>query len=99
MFWNKKGKAGWRGSKLNEYGMMLQTDDYSVIPWIFCALAENCSTSKTAAARMLSNALDKLTFDNLASIDRQMRQTTSMEWSVNRSFPIKSQVIFEESPM
>ena len=81
MFWNNK--PGWFGSKLNDYGSALQSGDYSAIPWIFCVFAENHTASKTVAAELLCAALEKMTFDELVRIDEQMRQTTSMEWSIN----------------
>ena len=83
MFWNKNNKPSWFGSKLNEYESALQSGDYSTIPWIFCVLSENHTVAKTVAAKQLRAALDKLSFDELIRIDEQMRQTTSMEWSIN----------------
>ena len=83
MFWNKNNKPGWFGSKLDEYKSTLQSGDYSAISWIFCVFSENHEASKTVAAKLLRAALDKLTFDELIRVDEQMRQTTSMEWSIN----------------
>ncbi len=83
MFWNKKDPLGWYGSKLNDYGSALQSGDYSAIPWVFCVLTENHAAGKTAAADILCTALEKMTFDDLVRVDEQMRQTTSMEWSID----------------
>jgi hypothetical protein len=83
VFWNKNNKPGWFGLKLNDYGTALESGDYSAIPWVFCMLAENHAAAKNKAAEFLCEALEKLTFDELVRIDEQMRQTTSMEWSID----------------
>jgi hypothetical protein len=83
MFWNKNSKPGWFGSKLNDYGSALESGDYSAIPWVFCVFAENHAAAKNKAAELLCNVLEKLTFDELIRIDEQMRQSTSMEWSID----------------
>ena len=83
MFWKKNDKPGWFGSKLDDNEIALQSGDYSAIPRIFCVFAENHTPSKTRAASILCDVLDRLTFDEIVRIDVQMRQTTSMEWSIN----------------
>ena len=83
MFWHKHDKPGWFGTKLNDYTQALLSGDTSAIPWIFCVFAENHMATKTVASKILSTALEILTFDELIRIDEQMRQTTSMEWSIN----------------
>jgi len=81
MFGNSK--PGWFGSKLNINIELLQSGDYRAIPWIFCVFAESHAASKTVAAKALCTALDRLAFDELVHIDERMRQTTSMEWTIN----------------
>ena len=83
MFWNKNNQPGWYGSKLNDYKTVLQSGDFSSIPWVFCVLSEKHDASKTTAADILCDALGKMSFDDLVQIDEQMRQTTSMEWSID----------------
>ena len=81
MFWNKK--AEWFGSQLSKQIESLQSGDYSAIPWIFCVFSENNKSLKSHAAKALSKALDGMSFNELVLVDEQMRQTTSMEWSIN----------------
>lgn len=89
MFWNRK--PGWFGAQLNKYIPLLQSGDYSAVSWIFCAFTENHALSKIIAVKALSTALVRLTFNELVRIDEQMRQTTSMEWSINwRNYSIDS---------
>ncbi|MCL2013751.1 MAG: hypothetical protein FWG69_02040 [Oscillospiraceae bacterium] len=83
MFWNKNNQLGWYGSKLNDYKTVLQSGDFSSIPWVFCVLSEKHDASKIAVADILCDALEKMSFDDLIRVDEQMRQTTSMEWSID----------------
>ena len=83
MFWNKNNKPGWFGTKLNDYAQALLSGGTSAIPWIFCVFAENHAATKTVASEILSAVLEKMSFNELVRIDEQMRQTTSMEWSID----------------
>ena len=89
MLWNRK--IDWFSSQLDNNISLMQSGDYSSIPWIFCVFAENHMPSKTVAAKALCAVLGSLTFDELILIDRQMRQTTSIEWGINwRNYSINS---------
>ena len=81
MFWNKE--PGWFGKQLAENSKALANGDFSKIPWVFCVFAEEHNQSKLLAAKAFSNTLDELKFDDIIRIDVQMRQTTSMEWSID----------------
>jgi len=81
MFWNKN--QGWFGRQLDENIMALNNGDFSKIPWVFCVFAESHSLSKVSASIALRDTLSKLQFNDIIRIDEQMRQTTSMEWSIN----------------
>ena len=84
-------KPGWYGAKLHEYGVALKAGDFSVIPRIFCVLAENHPDGKPVAAGMLRDVLKTMTFDDLVRTDRRMRQTSSMEWDIDWSrLPMES---------
>ncbi|MCL1982176.1 MAG: hypothetical protein FWG53_03650 [Clostridiales bacterium] len=81
MFW--KQKPGWFGNQLDKNIEALYCGDLSRIPWIYCVFAENHEPSKLTAAKALRDILDSLSFDDIVRVDEQMRQTTSMEWSIN----------------
>lgn len=81
MFW--KNKQGWFGQQLKKNIQALEQGDYSRIPWIFCVLTEQHIESKLIAAQSLARVLANLDYDDIVSIDGQMRQTTSMEWSID----------------
>jgi len=86
-----KNKHNWFSKNLNENIKILNTGDFSIIPWIFCVFAENSAKHKLIAAKALCSILDKLTFSDICRIDAQMRQTTSMEWSINwKTFNIQN---------
>lgn len=80
MFW--KNKQGWFGQQLKKNVLALEQGDYSRIAWIFCVLTEQHVESKLIAAQSLAHVLVNLDYDDIVSIDGQMRQTTSMEWSI-----------------
>ena len=80
VFWQKN--RGWFGKQLESNMTALREGDVSRIPWIFCVFSENHDSSKLAAAKALHEALDTLTFTDIIRLDEQMRQTTSMEWSI-----------------
>ena len=81
MFWKKK--RGWFGEHLEENIKALNEGDLRRLPWIFCVFSEENSQSKLLAAKALNNVLKSFEFDDIIRIDMQMRQTTSMEWSIN----------------
>jgi hypothetical protein len=81
MFWKKK--QGWFGKQLDKNIKELADGDYSKAPWVFCVFSEEHTPSKLLASKALCDALDKLEFDVIIRIDEQMRQTTSMEWSID----------------
>ena len=74
---------GWFGKDLEENIRALREGDQSRIPWILCVFAEHHDQSKLMAAKALRETLDSLSFDGIVRIDAQIRQTTSMEWSIN----------------
>lgn len=81
MFWNNK--KGWFGQQLEKNIQDLEEGHYNRIPWIFCVLVEQHIESKLIAAQALAHVLEKLGYDDIVSIDGQMRQTTSMEWNID----------------
>ncbi len=81
MFWKKK--RGWSGEHLDENIKNLNEGELRRIPWIFCVFSEGDSNAKLQASRVLNNVLKGLDFNDIIRIDTQMRQTTSMEWSIN----------------
>ncbi|ADU26801.1 HEAT repeat domain-containing protein [Ethanoligenens harbinense] len=81
MFWNKN--TGWFSARLPEYLSALKSGDFSAIPWIFCVFTENSERAKAVASKALCGALDTMNFDELVRVDEQMRQTSSMEWSID----------------
>jgi len=84
MFWRKKDKhPGWFGKQLEDNIKALRDGDLSRIPWILCVFAERHDQSKLIAAKVLHETLDKLSFEEVIRVDEQIRQTTSMEWSIN----------------
>lgn len=73
---------GWFGKQLKMNIMALRNGDISRIPWIFCVFSENHDHSKLLAAKALHEVIDTLSFTDIVRLDEQMRQTTSMEWSI-----------------
>ena len=80
MFWWQK--PGRFGKQLMQYIADLSNGDQSRIPWIFCVFSEKHNPSKLAAARALAEILESLSLSDVMRIGEQMRQTTSMEWSI-----------------
>lgn len=78
-----KGKLGLYSSHLKNYIKTLNDGDLSVLACIFCTFAENSKESKLKAAKALASVINKWSFEDVCRIDVQMRQTTSMEWSIN----------------
>ncbi len=88
MFWNHA--RSWYSKQLEENVCALQKGEFGRIPWIFCALTERHDASMCAAARALAKALADMTFDDIVRIDAQMRDKTSMEWSIDwRTYQIE----------
>ena len=88
MFWRKKhlqtdSVPGWFGKQLEENIRALRQGDKIRIAWILCVFTENHEQSRLLAARALRDTLDTLSFNEIVCIDRQIRQTTSMEWSID----------------
>lgn len=81
MFLHKK--TDFYSSNLNAYIAQASEGALHNLPLIFCVFAENSDNHKVAAANFLCEFLNKLSFDDIYRIDKQMRQTTSMEWSIN----------------
>ena len=74
---------GWFGKQLEENIYALNEGDRSRIPWIFCVFAEHHNQAKTKAVKALRETLEGLSFDETVRVDEQIRQTTSMEWSID----------------
>jgi HEAT repeat protein len=81
MFLHKK--TDFYSSNLNAYIAQTSEGAPHNLPLIFCVFAENSDNHKVTAANFLCEFLNKLSFDDIYRIDKQMRQTTSMEWSIN----------------
>ncbi len=81
MFWGKKN--AWYGEHLNENISALNEGDHGRIPLIFCVFTEENSKNKMIAAKVLNKVIKGSEFDDIIRMDIQMRQTTSMEWSIN----------------
>ncbi|OPX42656.1 hypothetical protein CLHUN_34780 [Ruminiclostridium hungatei] len=81
MFWKKK--RGWFGKHLEGNINALNEGDRRRLSLIFCVFSEEDSQSKLLAAKALNNVLKSFEFDDIIRIDTQMRQTTSMEWSID----------------
>ncbi|MCL2349001.1 MAG: hypothetical protein FWC50_12180 [Planctomycetaceae bacterium] len=81
MFWWQR--RSWFVDHLEQNIAALNNGDHSRIPWIFCVFSEKHNPSKLAAARALDEILGTFSFNDIVRIDEQMRQTTSMEWSID----------------
>jgi len=75
--------VGYFGEQLTRNISDLKRGDLSRIPWIFCVFSESHEASKETAAKALKKVLKRLSFDNIIRVDNQMRQTTSVEWSID----------------
>lgn len=71
------------GDYLAEYIGHVEAGELSFVPWVYCALAQGTDRQKEAAARTLAKVLAGLNVDGLAAMDLRMRETTSMEWSID----------------
>jgi hypothetical protein len=76
-------QVGWFGKQLEENIKALRSGDRSRISRILCVFSENNNQSKLMAAKVLRETLDSLSFDDIVRVDEQIRQSTSMEWSIN----------------
>lgn len=83
MFWNKVIKPGFFGERLTEYELELKSGENCAAARIFCIFTENHNDSKTLAAKILRDFLDNISPDRNIRLDEQMRETSSMEWSIN----------------
>lgn len=85
-------------SNLNGYIEGLDAGELRMIPKIFCVFSERSRKHKNKAARVLVTFLKNASFDQIARVDAQMRQTTSMEWSIDwRTKTIKDFVTLKMS--
>lgn len=78
-------KLGYYSSNLDDYIDQVKKGDYSYLSMIFCVFAEDSDKHKLRAAQVLNEVLNKISLDDVYRIDLQMRETTSMEWSINWS--------------
>lgn len=76
---------GWFSNQLDKNVKALEQGDHNRIPWIFCVFAEDHTGSKLIAAQALVRVLNELDYDGIIKTDRQMRQTTSIEWTIDWS--------------
>lgn len=81
MFWNKK--RTWYSEHLAENIQALNEGDLRRIPLIFCVFSGDDTNDKLLAAKVLKKVIKDFGFDDIIRMDLQMRQTTSMEWSIN----------------
>lgn len=71
------------GDYLAEYIGHVEAGELAFVPWVYCALAQGTDKQKEAAARTLAQVLAGLNADGLVAMDLRMRETTSMEWSID----------------
>ena len=71
------------GDYLAEYIGHVEAGELSFVPWVYCALAQGTDKQKEAAAQTLAEVLAGLNADGLVDMDLRMRETTSMEWSID----------------
>lgn len=78
-----RGKEKTYGAYLAEYIGHVEAGELAFVPWVYCALAQGTDKQKEAPARTLAQVLAGLNADGLAAMDLRMRETTSMEWSID----------------
>jgi hypothetical protein len=78
-----KKKTNFYSSNLNDSIAQIRKGDIRYLPWIFCVFSENSDKHKLIAARTLNELINNCSVDDIYKIDKQMRDTASMEWSVN----------------
>lgn len=71
------------GDYLVEYIGHVEAGELAFVPWVYCALAQGTDKQKEAAAQTLAQVLAGLNADGLVAMDLRMRETTSMEWSID----------------
>lgn len=83
MIFNKN--LGFFSSNLDNYIEQINKGDDRYLSLIFCVFAEDSAKHKSRAAQVLNEVFNEFSFDDLYRIDAQMRETTSMESSINWS--------------
>ena len=81
MFFNQKPE--YYSQQFEDNLAAIKNEDYNYIPVLFCVFAEHTNSYKYQAAFELNKILNKLTITEIVKIDKQMRQRTSMEWSID----------------
>lgn len=71
------------GDYLVEYIGHVEAGELSFVPWVYCALSQGTDKQKAVAAQTLAQVLAGLNADGLVAMDLRMRETTSMEWSID----------------
>lgn len=71
------------GDYLADYISHVKAGELAFVPWVYCALAQGTDRQREAAACTLAEVLDNLTIDGLVQMDMRMRESTSMEWSID----------------
>ncbi|WMJ22427.1 hypothetical protein RBG61_10575 [Paludicola sp. MB14-C6] len=93
-----KKKLSFYSSNLDCYIKNLKEGDLGYLSFIFCVFSEDSDKHKLKAAQVLNEILNELSFDDLCRTDIRMRETTSMEWSINwRALNIKDFITKEMS--
>ena len=71
------------GDYLAVYIGHVQAGELAFVPWVYCALAQGTDRQKAAAAQALAEVLTGLNAYGLVAMDLRMRETTSIEWSID----------------
>lgn len=71
------------GDYLADYIGHVKAGELAFVPWVYCALARGTDQQKAAAAQTLAEVLAGLNADGLVAMDLRMRETTSVEWSMD----------------
>lgn len=70
-------------SNFEEYVDNLYRGDWTYLPLIFCVFAENSPNLKLRASQVLNELLMSFSIGDVCKMDMQMRETTSIEWSID----------------
>ena len=81
MFFTKKNE--FYGSHLENAIAQVKEGAISYLPQIFCVFAESSQKHKKTASNFLSEILNHISISTIYKIDAQMRDTTSIEWSIH----------------
>lgn len=81
MLFHKRQK-NFYAKQLPEYMQYVTSGKSGYLPYIFCIFSERDAKAQRNAAKFLSEQLETFTFDDSIKIDLQMREKTSIEWSV-----------------